>query len=296
MTKNLLFIASLAFAMTNAQTTVISENFDTFSALSGQGWTALNKSNPLGSTTTGVWRQGPADHIGPQSGDDTSYAFCNYSSATGTGTISNWLITPVVNLRNGDVISFYTMSGGEPGTYPDRLELRLSTAATTTLPSGTGASGATNLGSFTTLALTVNADLTATGYPFSYTKYDYTVSGLTGDVASRIAFRYYVTGGGTTGDFSDNIGVDTFSVTRPVMAVSDLSKSKLSVYPNPTSDYLKINSSEKVLTAEVFDVTGKNIPVKYDGTSLDVRSLPKGAYLVKLKFGAEVNVQKFIKE
>jgi len=293
MTKKLFFIAALAFGFANAQTTILAEGFDNFAGLTT--WTALNKSTPLGSTTTGVWRQGPADHIGSQAGGDTSYAFCNYSSATGSGTISNWLITPAVTIKNGDIISFYTMSGGD-GTYPDRMELRLSTAATTVLPTGTGATGATNVGSFTTLALTINSSLTATGYPLSYTKYDYTVTGLTGEVSSRIAFRYFVTSGGTTGVNSDNIGVDTFSITRPALAVSDVSKAKLSVYPNPTSDYLKINSSDKVISAEVFDITGKNIPVKYDGTSLDVRSLPKGTYLVKLKFGTEVNVQKFIKE
>jgi uncharacterized repeat protein (TIGR01451 family) len=41
------------------------------------------------------------------------------------GTISNWLLTPVLNLNDGDTVSFWT--GSTASTFPDRLEVRMST-------------------------------------------------------------------------------------------------------------------------------------------------------------------------
>lgn len=80
------------------------------------------------------------------------------------------------------------------------------------------------------------------------------------------------------------------------MDVADLNKNKLSVYPNPTSDYLKINSSEKISSVLVYDLSGKNIPVQFDGQAVNVQPLAKGTYMIGIKIGTEVNVQKFIKK
>lgn len=290
MIKKLLFASIFAFGFANAQTTIISEEFEDVASLST--WTKLNKSQ---SASTSNWFQGNSTVFSGNNG--SGYIGANYAFNSGSSILSAWLITPSITLKNGDIIKFFTRTTDLASTvYPDRLELRLSTGATFTAPSGTGTTGANSLGSFTTLLLSVNPSLTTTGYPHDWTEYTYTVSGLSGEVAANLAFRYYVTGGGTTGSNSDYIGIDTFSVTRPALAVSDVSKAKLSVYPNPTSDYLKINTAEKVSSVEVFDVAGNKVSVNYDGSSVDVKSLAKGVYLVKVSFGSEVMVQKFIKE
>ena len=201
--KKLLLLGAFAIiGNLNAQSNVYSYGFDSsFSAnftLTNQStpstatiWSKAaytTTSSPIFGSTTGVIPVG-------QAGGSNSFALVNYTSTSGTGTISNWMITPVVNVMDGDVVSFYTRKGTNGTTdYPDRLELRYSSAATHVVPSG----GASDVGSFTNLGVTVNPNL-AGGfvYPNTWTKYTFTVSGVgSTPVPVRFAFRYYVTNGG----------------------------------------------------------------------------------------------------
>jgi len=189
------------------------ESFDNITTLAGNGWVTNNLSSPIGTTS---WFQGNEAVFTAQSGANTSYVGVNFNSAAGAGTISNWLISPVLDLSNGDVISFYTRTVGTP-VYPDRLELRLSTDGI----SADVGSTATSVGSFTTLLLTVNPSLTTSGYPSTWTEYTATLSGLPAAVSGRFAFHYYVTNGGPTGSNSDYIGIDTLSFTDAAEGVPE---------------------------------------------------------------------------
>ncbi len=191
--------AVLLFALVFPCYADLYESFDDITTLTGNGWVMNNLSSPIGTTN---WFQGNAFVFAAHSGSNSSYIGANYNNIAGTGTISNWLLSPALLLANGDVISFYTRSAGS--TYPDRLEVRLSTNGV----SADVGSSATSVGDFTTLLLSVNPDLASGGYPSSWTQFTLTLSGL-GDAASgRFAFRYYVTNGGT-GANSDYIGIDT---------------------------------------------------------------------------------------
>ena len=184
-------------------TTLLSEGFDNITTLPGAGWSQINTSLPLG--TTG-WFQGGT--LPSQSGAATSSIGANFNNVTGDNTISNWLITPQATLQNGDVIKFWTRTATVV-SFPDRLQVRLSTTG-----AGTNPVGPTGLGSYTTLLLDINPTYTLTGYPSAYTQYSVTVSGLSGPTTSRVALRYFVENGGPAGDNSDIIAIDTFSITR----------------------------------------------------------------------------------
>lgn len=135
----------------------------------------------------------------------------NFDSVNGLGTISNWAITPVRTYSDGDSFSFYSRT--EAGSvWPDRLEVRLSTNGNSSNVGSTD----TSVGDFTTLLLTVNSGLTVGGYPEEWTKYDITLSGLSGPTTGRIAFRYYVPNAGSQGDFGDYIGIDSLQITTAV--------------------------------------------------------------------------------
>ena len=140
-----------------------------------------------------------------QAGGQNSFALVNYTS-TNTGTISNWLITPTVNVQDGDVVTFYTRKGTDGTTdYPDRLELRYSSAATTVVPS----TGPTDVGSFTNLGVSVNPNQ-AVGfvYPQTWTQYTFNITGVgSTPVPVKFAFRYFVTSAGPSGTNSDIIGI-----------------------------------------------------------------------------------------
>lgn len=306
--KKILSLVAVALVaqIANAQSSVYSYGFD---AAFTADWTLTNQSTP---TTTTLWSKAsyalPTDApfggttttlpVG-QAGGSNSFALVNYTSTSGTGTISNWLITPVINVKDGDVVSFYTRKGTEGTTdYPDRLELRYSTAASTVIPSG----GAADVGSFTNLGVSVNPNLAAGFvYPKVWTQYSFTVSGVgVAEVPARFAFRYFVTNGGPNGANSDIIGVDTFSVNRPVAAVSDALSSKGTVlYPNPVKDVVTIKSANSFATVKVFDAAGKVVTSKSVDTatnSVNLSELPKGVYYMELQNKSGKENVKFIKE
>ena len=187
----------------------INEGFET---VLPAGWSRVNNSTPpLGVTQ---WVQGTAATLFPSfNGTPNSYAWANFNATTGTvgnETLSAWMISPVLNVKNGDVVSFYTRTVDGP-TFADRLQVRLSTAGTSTNVGTTP----TSIGDFTTVLVEVNPTLSPTGYPSTWTKFTAIVSGLAAPTTGRIAFRYFVTNGGPNGANSDNIGVDQVEYSTP---------------------------------------------------------------------------------
>jgi len=198
-----LVLAALA-AVSNCPAELI-ENFDSISSLTGLGWVFTNNSTPPG---TSGWFQGNSSVFPAFQGDANTYIAANFLAAAPGGNISLWLITPQLRITNGDVISFYTRT--ETNAFPgDRLELRLSTAGAST---NTG-SNAASVGDFTSLLLAVNS---AGGgiYPQSWSPFSFAVTGLSGTVSGRLAFRYAVTDTSESGDY---IGIDSFNSSSIVV-------------------------------------------------------------------------------
>lgn len=193
----------------NAQI-VFSENFTATFSPSANGWFQQNNSVPMGS---GTWFQGSTSVFPAFNGQPNDFFACNFSSqANSPGGISNFLITPTLNLVNGAVFRFYTRtSSTSPSVYPDRLQLLMSQG------SGTGSigSGTAAVGTFTDLLLDINPNLSPAGYPFVWSAFTGTVAGVTGTVVGRFAFRYFVSDGGPNGTNSDYIGIDSVTYTMP---------------------------------------------------------------------------------
>ena len=86
-------------------------------------------------------------------------------------------------------------------------------------------------------------------------------------------------------------------VTRRTTTVVDVIES-VTLYPNPTSDFVRISAGESIDLVRVFDVTGRVVkessPEKSD-FSLNVSGLSKGVYLVKLNSGDKEATTKLIK-
>ena len=169
-----LFAFAGTLALTSTVRASITEGFDTFPPA---GWTFFNQSSaPLGIN----WSPGNTAVFTAQAGADGSYAAVTWqSTAGGVGneTLDNWLITPTLTgIQNGDTVSFFTRTATD-NTYPDRLELRMSTNG------GTNAGGTTgSTGDFATLLASVNPDLTVGGYPENWTQISVTIAGLSGPV------------------------------------------------------------------------------------------------------------------
>jgi len=206
--KTLLCVACLcllSFGSTFSQ--AINEGFSNVAGLTAAGWNQQNLSTPIGSNPN--WVQGDPVNM-PFSANSlpaNSFISVNYNSVVGAATISNWLITPMLNLNNGDVITFYTRGTGS--IYADNLQVRLSTNGSST---NVGASNI-SVGDFSNLLLEINPTLNAALYPAIWTQYTITISGLASPTTGRIAFRYFVPNGGPIGANSDLIGMDDFVYT-----------------------------------------------------------------------------------
>ncbi len=180
----------------------INESFDAVGALSGAGWFTRNNSSPAGPVS---WFQGNPSMFPAHA--SAGYLAADYRSVDTLGTISNWQIMPSRTLNNGDVLRFWTRTVS-PAAYADRLQVRLSTAG----PSTEVGALPTDVGDFSTLLLDLNPNyfLEGTGsYPTTWTPFTITLSGLPGPTQGRLAFRYYVEHGGSSGSHSDYIGIDS---------------------------------------------------------------------------------------
>lgn len=193
----------------------ISEDFDNVNDLARAGWVLTNNSEPVGARG---WGQGKYTFGGKYGGDvvgfpaynahnfPTDFASVDVTAVNELGGISAWMITPVLEMKNGDKISFYTRSGGN---YPDRMQVRANYTDNSVNVGG----GIEGVGKFTTLLLDIDPTL-ALIYPATWTSYTLTVSGLTGTVKGRIAFRYYIpANAGNSGANGEMIGIDNFSFT-----------------------------------------------------------------------------------
>ncbi len=199
----------LIVALTSARAASLSENFDGPALLdwvtisrtdnaSGQGWRLISS----------VVGENDVHLIDPRNGPAMATAGFE-AVASGAGTISEWLISPVIyGLNNGDTVVIYTRTlAGSP--FPDRLEVRLSALGASTDVGENSAS----VGDFGVLLISVNPSLVVSGYPENWTVVEATVSGLPAPVTGRVALRYFVADGGPGGANSNRVVIDDFVYT-----------------------------------------------------------------------------------
>jgi len=330
MKKTLLLLSAVfAIGTTQAQN-LYSYNFNgTVADLTTAGWVRTNQST-LPPATPVLWNiasytpvvvNGTASPANPfmdqaytngqtspaplgQDGNANAFALVNFRSTGSTApsgaTISNWLISPLVTVQNGDVVSFYTRLGKFSATgtasFADNLQLRMSPNGDfTTNPSA----GPADIGDFSELLVEVNPNFNLTSYPTVWTKYSYTVSGITDAAPVKFAFRYYVTNAGLNGSNSDIIGVDTFSVDR-TLATQDFFGSNFAVYPNPATNVLNVESKNntELNQLQLTDINGRIVKeAKASGvsTQINIGDLNAGVYFLKATSAQGVGTTKIVK-
>jgi len=209
----LLLLAAASVFSVKSQV-IFQENFTSPFTPATAGWDVQNLSAAANPTLS--WFQGNGANVFPAfNGGPNDYFGANFNNTSSStpATISSWLITPSVTLSNGMVVEFATRTTTNPALFPDRLEVYYSTAGNGTNVGATP----TSVGTFSTLLVSVNPNLTSTGYPSTWTIFTGTVSGLAGPTAGRVGFRYFVTNGGssTTALNSDYIGLDAVKISNP---------------------------------------------------------------------------------
>ncbi len=330
MMKKLLYLTMLVSFIANSQTNVYNYGFasPTATMIGADAWVRTNQSTSPSTTTlwtvatyTAVTVSATVSATPFQNqtyttgqtcpiptGGNNSFALVNYTSTTSTAaagaTISNWLISPLVNVQNGDVVTFYSRIGKYSATgaasYADNLELRMSTnGAFTADPTG----GPAGLGDYTNLLVEINPNLDLSSYPVAWTQYSYTVSGLTGPTDVKFGFRYYVTDAGLNGSNSDIIGLDSFSVDRPAASAQSFFANNFSIQPNPVSDVFSVTAKNNVAieNIKVMDINGRIVSESNntngsDAMQVNIGELNAGVYFVKVQSELGVGTSKIIKK
>lgn len=86
------------------------------------------------------------------------------------------------------------------------------------------------------------------------------------------------------------------SVENQMNLVDSQLAQEIKLYPNPATDLVYIQSQHPVNKVEVYSLEGKKLNVKYDLNSLNVSSLSKGVYLIKLYVENAVQTKKLMIE
>lgn len=91
---------------------------------------------------------------------------------------------------------------------------------------------------------------------------------------------------------NDKNNIFTYSKIIPVTINCD--NGSVSVYPNPVADILHVNINSNILTrAIIYNTAGKNISttiLQNGDNMINIKSLPKGMYIVKVQSDSDANV------
>lgn len=211
-----IYATALIFQLffTSRAQVVLYQGFTTPFNPAANGWDVQNLSSPVGSNS---WFQG-TNALTALTGAPTDYFAVNFNSTAAMGannTISNWLITPTLNLVNGAIVQFATRTTDPASGFADRLQLYYSTDGNS-VDVGTTAGTATNTaGSFTNVVLDINDSQNSMGYPSFWVAITTTLSGISTPTLGRLAFRYYLTNAGAGGLNGNFVAIDEFRYSMP---------------------------------------------------------------------------------
>lgn len=258
-------------------TVILEEGFEDITILEAENWILTNQSEPVGSTS---WFQGNETVFPSHEGPGNAYIGANFNSTTGAGNISTWMIIPALEVKDGDVLSFYSRVP-DGSSWNDRLEVRMSRGEME-LPLGQA-----DVGTFETILLIINDDLDLS-YPEEWTQFEIVLDGLgTDPVEVNFAFRYNILNGGPNGAHSNYIGIDSLLIeSSNVVGIDDNLQTVFSYYPNPTSNLLNIEANKNIDSIGVYNLLGQEVMnIKdFDTGQINLSHLASGNYMVKATF------------
>lgn len=263
-----------SFQMSSGNTAVAGSNRQAVKPGLGTAWTARTPGNDIlqgkyeiyTGTATGATRLG-----GFVQSSTAGIVGIHYNSATQTlnGHAS---LTPAA----GGAAGFYTITGLTANTYPANTWISVAF----TYDPVNGVITYTIDGVKSTLNI-ANFNITKNLIPSQHNLVNQVIATPANTVVNTGAI--------------DNYSVSAENAATLGTGVYVNANAKLSLYPNPTSDYL--NFSAKVKTVQIFDAAGRNVSsAKAVNNQVDVRNLAKGAYIVKFETENGTQTQKFIKK
>jgi len=91
-----------------------------------------------------------------------------------------------------------------------------------------------------------------------------------------------ITENGCGGNLSSSNSTMTGDVHTTTLAVNDLSKGKVQMFPNPVTDYINIQGLDNAKNMLITNMAGQEVLKTDFQTRLDVSKLAKGIYILKI--------------
>lgn len=271
MLRNLFLFTALLFITSLVQAQLLDEDFESTTPdadISLTGWTNSAE------TGTRLW-------IGKEYNSNKYAQFSSYNSGEAN---EGWLITPALTLDGTNDFSFDVNIGY--WTH-DALSVFISTDF-----DGTDIAGATwdDITSSFTIPQTPTG-----GYGTFASAGTMTLSNYTGD--AYIAFVY---NGDDNASETTTIQVDNVMVTAGSTGLQDQQENEFSIYPNPASSLLNINSDKTIDHIVISDITGQVVKTKHgheqSSLSMNIRDLPAGIYMTGIyTTNGDLSTYKFVK-
>ncbi|MEO5775785.1 MAG: T9SS type A sorting domain-containing protein [Flavobacterium sp.] len=116
--------------------------------------------------------------------------------------------------------------------------------------------------------LNVSVDTSPTVFTLDVTAY--------ANPAFQVKFTY-----GDDNDWGWGAGVDNFSITG-TLGINSFNQSRITVSPNPTADFININTTDVLTNMRIVDISGKIVQNIQNGTSrVDISNLSAGTYFLQ---------------
>jgi hypothetical protein len=109
---------------------------------------------------------------------------------------------------------------------------------------------------------------------------------------ANVMFRFHY-----VANDADSLSIDDVQVlANGTLSTSEVSKTKISIFPNPTKGEINIKTDKKIKSSTILDMSGKSV-MNTSSEKVDISSLPKGIYLIKVEFAdGSSATEKVIKE
>lgn len=106
-----------------------------------------------------------------------------------------------------------------------------------------------------------------------------------------------VTEGDCGGNLTDANATLTGDVRTTTLAVNEFDQTKITIYPNPATEFINITGLENIKSGKVISVDGKIVSTFANTGKIDISKLPNGVYFVEIQTDrSKINRIKFIKK
>lgn len=264
MNKILLFSAlMLSSYLLNAQNPTDIPYSYGFETADLDGWTIINAG------TGNNWAVAQASSQTPEASEGENYMLYYFHD----NPANSYLFSRGLNLRVNEEYNLKFDYMGTDAWFPEKMEVLI---------------GLNPDVESMTQQLWINEEII--NYPYEMASVNFNVPN---DGVYYIAFRA----------FSDAdqfyLSLDNIRITKASLSTNDIKNKKLSYYPNPVKDVLKIDNVTTIKNIKIYDLKGTEIVTKsYDSKNvkIDISDLIKGIYLVRIESENGAETIKIVKD